>query len=196
MSHQVIIIGSGPAGLTAAMYTARGNLQPLVITGVEWGGQLMLTSAVENYPGFVDGINGPDLMDIMKKQAEKFGTEFISGNVTSVDFSTRPFKIFVGDKKDINSLRKIEFLHHPKNNVKEVYLVGSMNDWNQNTFWDEPWGKSGVHKGIDIFAKEGTPVLSSTDGVVIYKGKFGMGTTQVHGDLTRNGYVAGPFFRF
>jgi len=99
MSHQVIIIGSGPAGLTAAMYTARGNLQPLVITGVEWGGQLMLTSAVENYPGFVDGINGPDLMDIMKKQAEKFGTEFISGNVTSVDFSTRPFKIFVGDKK-------------------------------------------------------------------------------------------------
>jgi len=99
MSNKVIIIGSGPAGLTAALYTARGNLQPLVITGVEWGGQLMLTSEVENYPGFVDGINGPDLMDIMKKQAEKFGTEFISGNVTSVDFSTRPFKIFVADKK-------------------------------------------------------------------------------------------------
>ena len=99
MSNKVIIIGSGPAGLTAALYTARANLQPLVITGVEWGGQLMLTSEVENYPGFVNGINGPDLMDIMKKQAEKFGTEFISGNVTSVDFSTRPFQVFVGDKK-------------------------------------------------------------------------------------------------
>ena len=99
MSTKVIIIGSGPAGLTAALYTARANLQPLVITGVEWGGQLMLTSEVENYPGFVDGINGPDLMDIMKKQAEKFGTEFISGNVTSVDFNTRPFQVFVGDKK-------------------------------------------------------------------------------------------------
>ena len=99
MSNKVIIIGSGPAGLTAALYTARANLQPLVITGVEWGGQLMLTSEVENYPGFVNGINGPDLMDIMKKQAEKFGTEFISGNVTSVDFNTRPFQVFVGDKK-------------------------------------------------------------------------------------------------
>ena len=99
MSNKVIIIGSGPAGLTAALYTARANLQPLVITGVEWGGQLMLTSEVENYPGFVNGINGPDLMDIMKKQAEKFGTEFISGNVTSVDFSTQPFQVFVGDKK-------------------------------------------------------------------------------------------------
>jgi thioredoxin reductase (NADPH) len=97
--REVIILGSGPAGLTAALYSARGNLSPLVFAGVTWGGQLMLTTEVENYPGFVDGILGPDLMNIFRKQAERFGAEILNENVTKVDFKSRPFKVFVGEKK-------------------------------------------------------------------------------------------------
>ncbi len=95
--RKIIIIGSGPAGLTSALYTGRANLKPLVISGFQWGGQLMLTSEVENYPGFPEGIMGPDLMSLMRKQAEKFGGEFIDDNVTKVDFSSTPFKVSVGD---------------------------------------------------------------------------------------------------
>jgi thioredoxin reductase (NADPH) len=98
-TRKIIIIGSGPAGYTAAIYAARANLAPLMFTGLRYGGQLMLTTLVENYPGFVEGIQGPELMETMQKQAAHFGTEMSSEDVTAVDFSKRPFVV----KTDTNT---------------------------------------------------------------------------------------------
>ncbi len=93
--RDVIIIGGGPAGYTAALYAARANLNPLVIEGFGWGGQLMITSEVENYPGYRDGIMGPEMMAEFRSQAARFGTEFITDDVTRIDLSERPFKVYV-----------------------------------------------------------------------------------------------------
>ncbi|MBN8537494.1 MAG: thioredoxin-disulfide reductase [Deltaproteobacteria bacterium] len=96
--ENIIIIGSGPAGLTSAIYSARANLKPLMIEGEESGGQLMITTEVENYPGFEHGVTGPELIEVMRKQASRFGTRFITKNVTKVDFSQRPFKVWIRDE--------------------------------------------------------------------------------------------------
>src|SRR6266540_4033922 len=97
--RHLIIIGGGPAGYTAALYSARANLEPLVIEGFQWGGQLMITSDVENYPGYPDGILGPAMMQEFRSQAERFGAEFLTDDVTAVDLSQRPLRANVGDEE-------------------------------------------------------------------------------------------------
>src|SRR5215212_3955746 len=101
--RKVVIIGSGPAGLTAALYAGRANLAPLLIEGLEAGGQLMLTTMVENWPGYRDGIMGPDLMAEMRAQAERFGTEVIQGNVTKIDLRVRPFTVKFADGRSVTT---------------------------------------------------------------------------------------------
>src|ERR1044071_661216 len=97
--RDLIVIGGGPAGYTAALYSARADLRPLVIEGFQWGGQLMITSDVENYPGYPDGVMGPAMMQEFRYQAERFGAEYVTDNVTKVDFSERPFRVWVGDEE-------------------------------------------------------------------------------------------------
>jgi thioredoxin reductase (NADPH) len=97
--RRLIIIGGGPAGYTAALYAARGDLHPLVIEGFQWGGQLMITSDVENYPGYSEGVLGPQMMQDFRRQAERFGAEFLTDDVTRVDFSERPFRVYVEDEE-------------------------------------------------------------------------------------------------
>ena len=98
-TRELIIIGGGPAGYTAALYAARANLQPLVIEGFAWGGQLMITSDVENYPGYADGIMGPAMMQDFRRQAERFGAEFLTDDVTKVELGEHPFRVWVGDSE-------------------------------------------------------------------------------------------------
>ena len=97
--RKVIIIGGGPAGYTAALYSARANLEPLVIEGFQWGGQLMITSDVENYPGYPDGVLGPQMMQDFRRQAERFGAEFVTDDVTRVDFSSQPLRVWTGEQE-------------------------------------------------------------------------------------------------
>ena len=111
--RNVTIIGSGPAGLTAALYAARANLKPLLIEGLEAGGQLMMTTMVENYPGFRDGIMGPELMADMRAQAERFGTEIVQGNVSKVELTRCPIKI------DAHGTRRIDVRH-----LRRLFLPG------------------------------------------------------------------------
>lgn len=103
MVHEVVILGSGPAGLTAAVYTGRANLSPLLIDGSQPGGQLTLTTEVENFPGFPKGIMGPQLIQDMRSQAERFGTQFRQGHVTKVDFQTHPFRITVDEEDTVEA---------------------------------------------------------------------------------------------
>jgi thioredoxin reductase (NADPH) len=94
--RELIVVGGGPAGYTAALYAARADLEPLVIEGFQWGGQLMITSDVENYPGYTDGVMGPEMMADFRRQAERFGAEFVTDDVTKVDFSEQPLRVWVG----------------------------------------------------------------------------------------------------
>jgi thioredoxin reductase (NADPH) len=98
-TRELIIIGGGPAGYTAALYAARANLRPLVIEGFAWGGQLMITSDVENYPGYADGVMGPAMMQDFRRQAERFGAEYLTDDVTRVDFTEHPLRVWVGDRE-------------------------------------------------------------------------------------------------
>ena len=97
--RELIIVGGGPAGYTAALYAARADLEPLVIEGFQWGGQLMITSDVENYPGYADGVMGPEMMADFRRQAERFGAEFITDDVTKVEFSEQPLRVWVGSEE-------------------------------------------------------------------------------------------------
>ncbi|MCL5101948.1 MAG: thioredoxin-disulfide reductase [Candidatus Marsarchaeota archaeon] len=155
MVENVIIIGSGPAGLSAALYTAREDFKPLVITGVEAGGQLLLTTVVENFPAFPDGVYGSELIDLMRKQAEKFGARFIGENVDSVDFSSRPFKV------------KTSSQEYEANSV--IIATGASAKW-----LGIPSEKNFIGKGVSSCATCDAPFFKKKDVAIVGGGDTAM----------------------
>jgi len=165
MIYDVIIIGSGPAGLTAAIYTTRDRLKTLIIAGVQWGGQLQLTTLVENFPGFPDGIQGPELMNNMRKQVERFGAEIINVDFTSCDFSPlrqgsagqakSPFKITAGGKK---------YIGH-----SIIIATGTNNQW-----LEIPGEKEKIGRGVAVCAPCDAPFFKNKNVIVVGGGNAAM----------------------
>lgn len=155
MIYDVIIIGSGPAGLTAGIYTTRDRLKTLIIAGAQWGGQLQLTTLVENFPGFPDGIQGPDLMSAMRKQTEGFGAEIIDSNFSSADFSKSPFKITAGGKKYMG--RSI------------IIATGTNNQW-----LGVPGEKEKIGHGVAACAPCDAPFFKNKNVIVVGGGNAAM----------------------
>ncbi len=155
MTENVIIIGSGPAGLTAALYTAREDFNPLVITGVEAGGQLLLTNIVENFPAFPEGIYGSELIDLMRKQAEKFGARFIGDNVVSIDLKSRPFKV------------KTQSQEYESHSI--IIATGASAKW-----LDIPSEKNFIGKGISSCATCDAPFFKKKDVAIVGGGDTAM----------------------
>ena len=151
----VAIIGSGPAALTAAVYTTRGAASTLIIGGESWGGQLMLTTAVDNYPGFPEGIQGPDLMMVMRKQAERFGAQFLQKNATQVDFSKKPFEIVTQD------------LTYQAHSV--IIATGALTKW-----LDAPGVKEFIGKGVSSCAPCDAPFFKDKKVAVVGGGDSAM----------------------
>ena len=163
MMYDVIVIGSGPAGLTAAIYTTRANLKTLIIGGVSWGGQLMLTTEVENFPGFPQGIMGPDLMANMRKQAEKFGAEIVEENFTSEEFSAsngKSFTIRAGD-------RSFE-------GRSVILATGADTKW-----LDVPGEKEKIGRGVSTCAPCDGPFFKNKDVIVVGGGDSAMEEAEV-----------------
>ena len=141
--NELIIIGGGPAGYTAALYASRGNLAPLVFEGFEHGGQLMITSDVDNYPGFPDGIMGPELMQKFRAQSERFGAKLVSDDVTRVEFSddpiNRPHRVFRGDQPLAVGPTEYRLLHFLMTHTDRVYTRAQLLDyvWGGNAYLEE-----------------------------------------------------------
>jgi len=153
--YDVIIIGSGPAGLTAAIYTTRDRLKTLIIAGTQWGGQLQLTTLVENFPGFPDGVQGPDLMSAMRKQAEGFGAEIIGADFSSGNFSKSPFKITAGGKEYVG--RSV------------IISTGTNNQW-----LGVPGEKEKIGHGVAVCAPCDAPFFKNKNVIVVGGGNAAM----------------------
>mgnify|MGYP003528505646 CR=1 FL=1 len=138
-----LIIGSGPAGYTAAIYASRANLQPVLIEGMQVGGQLMITTEVENFPGYPEGVEPYQMMDDMRRQAERFGTEFVSGMVTKVDFSCSPKKVWVEDDQLSNALKS---LTEKKRNIILLSYFMDMSDSEISEFIKIPRSNVQYHR--------------------------------------------------